>query len=178
VRLLFVLRSLLCAHASRRWGEFEVQIRVTFVAESNEKTISFYHHLKLHAWNPTPAPTSGVVLPPPQPDGPINAWQYDEIVFTDPTQAFLNILLAHPPTPLPKTRRRHAPPHIAHPASLTSSTKGMPEFTALMEKEEADRLDAAKKQIVQETDKLRALLIEREKELERLKKEVEANGGP
>lgn len=50
----------------------------------------------------------------------------------------------------------------------------MPEFTQLMEKEEAERLDQAKKDIVAETDKLRNLLIEREKELERLKKEVEA----
>ena len=53
----------------------------------------------------------------------------------------------------------------------------MPEFTALMEKEEYERLDVAKKEIVQQTDKLRALLIEREKEMERLKKEVEQSTG-
>jgi len=143
------------------------------VAESNEKPISFYHHLKLHAWNSQP-PSSET---PPPLDVPINAWQYDEIVFTDPTQTFLEILLDNPPTPLPKVRRRNAPPHIAHPASLLVSFKGMPEFTALMEKEEYERLDVAKKEIVQQTDKLRALLIEREKEMERLKKEVEQSTG-
>ncbi|KAG9049510.1 NuA4 histone H4 acetyltransferase complex and the SWR1 complex subunit [Tulasnella sp. UAMH 9824] len=157
------------------WGEFEVQIRVTFVSEANEKPISFHHHLKLHAWAPQPTNPLAASPAPTPPDGPVNAWQYDEIVFTDPTKTFLDILLKHPPTPLPKTRRRGAPPHIAYPASLVNQAKGggMPEFTQLMEKEEAERLDQAKKDIVAETDKLRNLLIEREKELERVKKEVE-----
>lgn len=35
-------------------------------------------------------------LPPP-----VQAWQYDEIVFNDPYENFLNILTAHPPTPFP-----------------------------------------------------------------------------
>lgn len=37
---------------------------------------------------------------------PVHAWQYDEIVFTDPPANFLNILNAHPPTPLPAKNRR------------------------------------------------------------------------
>ncbi|KAG9039497.1 NuA4 histone H4 acetyltransferase complex and the SWR1 complex subunit [Tulasnella sp. JGI-2019a] len=156
------------------WGEFDVQIRVTFVSEANEKPISILHHLTLHGWPPPP----GTVPPAPPLAGPINAWQYDEIVFSEPTKAFLDTLLQHPPTPLPKVRRRPAPPHIAHPPSLQAMGKGpMPEFTALMEKEEADRLDAAKRGIVVEADRLRAILIEREKEMERLKKEVEAMSG-
>ncbi|KAG8907000.1 NuA4 histone H4 acetyltransferase complex and the SWR1 complex subunit [Tulasnella sp. 403] len=156
------------------WGEFEVTIRVTFVPESNEKPISFHHHLKLHAWVPQANPAVPSISPP-APDGPVNAWQYDEIVFTDPSKTFLDILLKNPPTPLPKVRRRGAPPHIAFPSSLTNHIKGgMPEFTTLMEKEEGDRLDAAKKEIVAQTDQLRLLLVEREKELERLKKEVES----
>ena len=43
----------------------------------------------------------------------------------------------------------------------------------LMEKEEGERFDVAKRNIVAETDRLRGTLIEKEKELERLKKEVE-----
>lgn len=116
--------------------------------------------------------------PPPPPDGPVNAWQYDEIVFSDPTKAFFDILMKHPPTPLPRVRRRAAPPHVAYQASLVpaanASKTQMPEFTQQMEKEEAERLDQAKKNIVAETDRLRGILIEREKEQERLKKEVEA----
>jgi YEATS domain-containing protein 4 len=37
---------------------------------------------------------------------PVHAWQYDEIVFSDPPLAFLNILNEHPPTPLPPKNRR------------------------------------------------------------------------
>lgn len=37
---------------------------------------------------------------------PIHAWQYDEIVFSDPPRQFLDILNAHPPTPLPAKNRR------------------------------------------------------------------------
>ncbi|KAG8865166.1 NuA4 histone H4 acetyltransferase complex and the SWR1 complex subunit [Tulasnella sp. 330] len=156
------------------WGEFDVQIRVTFVSEANEKPISIHHHLALHGWGPQPN-ANGAATPAPILAGPINAWQYDEFVFSEPTKAFLDTLLQRPPTPLPKVRRRGAPPHIAYPPSLTASNKGgMPEFTMLMEKEEGERLDTAKRNIVSETDQLRGILIEREKEMERLKKEVES----
>lgn len=156
-----------------RWCEFDIQIRVAFVPESNEKPITIHHHLVLHGW-PHISQANGVA-PLPAPLGPINAWQYDELVFSDPTKAFLDTLLQHPPTPLPKTRRRGAPPHSAHPPSVIASLKGgIPEFTSLMEREEGDRLDSAKRGIVSETDRLRGILIEREKEMERLKKEVEA----
>jgi YEATS domain-containing protein 4 len=34
------------------WGEFDVQIKILFVAESGEKPITTYHRLKLHPWHP------------------------------------------------------------------------------------------------------------------------------
>lgn len=37
---------------------------------------------------------------------PVHAWQYDEIIFSDPPLAFYNILNEHPPTPLPARNRR------------------------------------------------------------------------
>lgn len=46
----------------------------------------------------------------------------------------------------------------------------MPEFTSLLEKDEAERLDKAKKLIIAEQEKTRALLIAKEKELARLQK--------
>jgi len=168
------------------WGEFDIAIRITFVAESAEKTLSFAHHLKLHPWvvpdiSLSPGVDPALIIPaahqPQIPLEPVHAWQYDEIVFTDPPRPFLDILTAHPPTPLPKIKRRAVPPNTAHSASLaTSSLQGAPEFTALLEKEEADRLDGAKKTIIEETDRQRALLIEKEKELERLKKELQESG--
>jgi len=156
------------------WGEFEIQIRITFVAEANEKPISFYHHLKLHPWNAPPpseeqTPAASSV---PLADA-VHAWQYDEIVFTDPPRPFLDTLLANPPTPLSKFKKRAVPPHIAHPASVVATTRGTPEFSVVMEREERERLDSARKDVVTETDKWRAKLIEKEKELEMLKKELE-----
>lgn len=156
------------------WGEFEVQIRVNFVAESGEKAITFYHHLKLHPWKIL---AEGEHDQPPPLDiaanmGPVHSWQYDEIVFNDPFQSFLNILTAHPPTPLPKSRRKPVPFHSSNmtPAALEASRGGVPEFTQEMEREEANRLESARKAIVVEHEKLRYTLHEKEKELERLKK--------
>ena len=106
--------------------------------------------------------------------GPVHSWQYDEIVFHDPYQSLLNILTAHPPTPLPKVKRRPIPFHTANPGSLEASKGGVPEFTQEMEKEEAERLDRALKTIIEDTDKWRNRLIEREKEAARLKKEIDA----
>ncbi|KAI5993677.1 yeats family-domain-containing protein [Pisolithus albus] len=104
------------------WGEFEIQIRVHFVAESGEKPITLYHHLKLHPWSLTfPAPGTEPEIPSPENAakfGPVHSWQYDEIVFTDPFQSFLTLLTAHPPTPLPKTSKNPTPFHTSYPASL------------------------------------------------------------
>ena len=104
--------------------------------------------------------------------GPVHSWQYDEIVFNDPFQSFLNILTAHPPTPLPKARRRPVPFHSSNmtPKALEAAKGGTPEFTQEMEREEADRLEAARKTIIAEQEKLRGALHEKEKELARLQK--------
>ena len=155
-----------------RWGEFEVQIRINFVAESGEKAITFYHHLKLHPWTVAGGEPENPSLEVAAKLGPVHSWQYDEIVFNDPFQSFLTILTTHPPTPLPKNKRRPVPFHISNPASLEASKGGVPEFTQEMEKEEADRLESARKQVIAEQDKWRQILIEKEKELERLRRQL------
>jgi len=173
------------------WGEFEIQIRIHFVAESGEKAITLYHHLKLHPWTVTYAFASGAGsssssalgagngggepdVPTPENAaklGPVYSWQYDEIVFTDPFQSFLTLLTAHPPTPLPKRTKKPTPFHTSHPASLQETMRtGVPEFTSDMEKEESERLDEARNKIIKEQDKWKGILIDREKELERLQK--------
>lgn len=94
-------------------------------------------------------------------------------MFSDPFQNFLTLLTAHAPTPLPKTSssKKPIPFHLSNPASLEASLKGgVPEFTAAMEKDEADRLEEAKGKIIREQEKWRNILIEKEKELERLQK--------
>ncbi|SPO22556.1 probable Protein AF-9 homolog [Ustilago trichophora] len=54
------------------WGEFEIQIKIFFVPEANEKPITLFHHLKLHPWlqqaaaveAEPPAPSIPAPLPP------------------------------------------------------------------------------------------------------------------
>jgi len=151
------------------WGEFEIQIRVNFVSESGEKAIVLYHHLKLHPWAAVGEPE----IPTPEiaiKAGPVHSWQYDEVVFYDPFQSFFNILTQNPPTSLPKEVKRPVPFSTAYPASLEASRGGVPEFTAVMEKEEKERLEVARKAVISEQEKWRGVLIDRERELERLKK--------
>ena len=167
-------RSTLQAELARRWGEFEVQIRITFIQESGEKAITTYHHLKLHPWTITP---DGQIPEAPSLEaaakmGPVHSWQYDEIVFNDPFQNFLNLLTAHPPTPLPKTKRKPIPFHLANPGSFEESKGGTPEFHSGMIAEEAERLDDARKKIITETERLRNELIQKEAEHEKLKKQL------
>jgi len=164
---LFSINSLSC-----RWGEFEIQIRITFVQESGEKAVTVYHHLKLHPWAAVGEPE----IPPLDiavKMGPVHAWQYDEVVFNDPYQNFLNLLTQHPPTPLPKLKRKPVPFHPANFKEVEASRGGVPEFHAGMEKEESDRLEEARKTIIAEQDHWRGILIEREKEIQRLQREVD-----
>ena len=160
---------------SLRWGEFEIQIRINFVPESGEKQYLLYHHLKLHPW--TAIGSGEPEIPPPEvaaKAGPVHSWQYDEVVFSDPFQSFLNILTAHPPTPLPKAKRRPVPFHTANPESIVDAKAGgTPEFTQAMIQEEAVRLENARKAVIAEGDRLRALLIEKEKELDQLRKQLD-----
>jgi len=154
------------------WGEFEIQIRITFMSESGEKAITLYHHLKLHPWTATGEPE----IPPLDVAvklGPVHSWQYDEIVFNDPYQNFLSILTTHPPTPLPKSKRKPVPFHLANPGSLEASKGGVPEFTTLMEKEETERIEEARKAVIAEQGRWRDALIEKEKELDELQKQLE-----
>jgi len=165
----------LCILTLRRWGEFDINIKIHFVNEAAEKPVTAYHHLKLHPWT---AVGSGEPEIPPLDvaarSGPVHSWQYEEIVFNDPFQSFLNILLQHPPTPLPKVKRRPVPFHTMNPASIADAKAGgVPEFSIPMIEEEAKRLEEARKTVVAEVEKWRAILIEKEKELANLKRQLE-----
>lgn len=167
------LLLLLIAYADPRWGEFEVQIKITFVQEAGERTITLYHHLKLHPWTVTGSDINEA--PPPDEAakaGPVHSWQYDEVVFTDPFQHFLNTLIMHPPTPLPQARRKPVPFHLSNstPAALEASKGGTPEFNHQMVIDEGNRIEHARNQIMVERDKLQQVLAEKERELEKLKK--------
>lgn len=66
------------------------------------------------------------------------------------------MLQAHAPTPLPVQPR----------------VKGRLEFTLGMEREEGERIDEGRREVVRETDGWRKRLIEAEREVARLRTEV------
>lgn len=152
-----------------------MQIKITFVQEAGERTITLWHHLKLHPWTATGVdPTEA---PPPDEAaraGPVHSWQYDEIVFTDPFVNFLTTLEMHPPTPLPKTQRKPVPFHISHatPEALAASRGGVPEFNLQMAVDERARLNAATQKAGAMREQILTQLAEKEKELEQLRRQL------
>ncbi|KDN44910.1 yeats-domain-containing protein [Tilletiaria anomala UBC 951] len=277
------------------WGEFEIQIKVFFIPEANEKPVTFFHHLKLHPWLPpasllnppaelappaanqhpadpaaagahaastaasAPAEalsaesavppdamssvvsTSSAAVDPeasiPVPSTPsetvapalsaaapaavtaplqpmptlieqppvVHSWQYEEIVFPEPTEAFYEILVAHPPSPLPASSAQAFTDPSAYNAysakkafdmTGTSAAEGANQtspglnvpphplhnpagqlFDALSQEaiaSETKRLDDARIAIVNEIERGRLTLIQRERELRNLKTKVAA----
>ncbi|KAI9723278.1 MAG: NuA4 histone H4 acetyltransferase complex and the SWR1 complex subunit [Candelaria pacifica] len=71
------------------WGEFEIQIKMHFVPESNEKPQALWHALKLHPYGPDA-------------DGQrerreaIVSQNYEEVVFNEPVEQFYEILTGGP----------------------------------------------------------------------------------
>ena len=184
------------------WGEFDIVIKIFFVAEASEKPISFSHHLKLHPYPlppapapaPAPAPTPTPTLPaalvlPADPSAapgsppslmnvdaapapveqvlpqplltPVHAWQYEEIVFSEPTETFYAVLLSQTPTPLPRSNRLE----VTDRTLAMSSGGNIGEFSLDMEAEEGERLEEARKGALAEMEVLRQKLISNEKEL-------------
>ncbi|GMM38933.1 YEATS domain-containing protein [Saccharomycopsis crataegensis] len=83
------------------WGEFEVIIKIFFQPESNEKPVQFYHHLKLHPYNPQVGESGGTVPVGSgsgvvNPDGTVESVLYDELMFNEPTEDFFKILTNKP----------------------------------------------------------------------------------
>ncbi len=74
------------------WGEFEVQMKLYFVPEANEKAQTLWHQLKLHPYGPDA-------------DGQrerketIVSQHYEEILFNEPVEPFYDILTSGPPQP-------------------------------------------------------------------------------
>ncbi|KAH8082570.1 hypothetical protein HD553DRAFT_273917, partial [Filobasidium floriforme] len=90
---------------------------------------------------------------------PVHSWQYDQFVFTDPTTTLYQLLLDHPETPLPRRSLRMGQgKHMGEGAILgvDRGSAGVPlEFTQEMEVAERERLEQARRSLVEETDRWR-----------------------
>lgn len=136
------------------------------------------HIIKLHPWDIDPATgalTAGQSTPAElgavTDVSSVHSWHYDEIVFNDPTEAFYNIAIANPPTPLPKA------PRTAHhqPLAAISTHNGgvYGEFCAEVEEKEGQKIDAARNAVLAELETYRAQLAAYEAEVKQLKADID-----
>ncbi|WFD22843.1 NuA4 histone H4 acetyltransferase complex and the SWR1 complex subunit [Malassezia equina] len=169
------------------WGEFEIQIKIFFVPEAGEKPLTVLHHLKLHPWPTGPpvaeAPVAGTpthvadvaaAAPAAAPTAPpppvVHSWQYEEIVFPEPLEAFYDILIAHPPTPWPATSAQAVtdPQVLSERQHLVHTPTGqvLEALSLEAQRNEADRIDLARANAVKQLDADRTKLIATEKLLQ------------
>lgn len=88
---------------------------------------------------------------------PVHAWQYDELVFSDPTATFYDLLISHPETPLPETSLRQPNEEGAGGRwGMDKGSAGVPlEFTREMARGEGEKLERARRLVIDEMDKWR-----------------------
>ncbi|KAH7591732.1 Protein AF-9 -like protein [Nakaseomyces glabratus] len=90
------------------WGEFDINIKIYFVEESNEKFINFYHRLRLHPYVNVNPPMSTEVKKEETGNtttsDEISSIFYDEIVFNEPYEDFFKILVSKPGNLLPSNK--------------------------------------------------------------------------
>lgn len=121
----------------------------------------------------TPMPSSSAPKEPETPgldESPstpaVHSWQYDEIVFTEPTEALYRKLLESPPTPLPAINR-FGSQFVKQIGSKGESG----EFTLDIEYRELKKLNWANLKVLIEIERLRGKLIRDERELAELKRD-------
>ncbi|KAJ4418843.1 NuA4 histone H4 acetyltransferase complex and the SWR1 complex subunit [Gnomoniopsis sp. IMI 355080] len=68
------------------WGEFEIAIKMHYVAESGEKPHTVYHMLKLHAFGTDQERAAQVS------NAEVRSWVYEEQLFNEPYEHFFDIL--------------------------------------------------------------------------------------
>lgn len=68
------------------WGEFEIAIKMHYVAESGEKPHTVYHMLKLHAYGTDEDRAAQTA------NGEVRSWVYEEQLFNEPFEHFFDLL--------------------------------------------------------------------------------------
>lgn len=102
------------------WGEFEIAITLFFHSDVCDKQLDLYHQLKLY-----PEEDNG---PPQSTKKPVVIETYDEIVFSEPSEAFFLRVQNHPAAIVPRL-----------PAVLNLPPAGPPE--PVLEKKRGDTKD-------------------------------------
>ncbi|XP_073065643.1 transcription initiation factor TFIID subunit 14b-like isoform X2 [Primulina eburnea] len=126
------------------WGEFEIAMTLFFHGDVSDKPLHLFHHLKLY-----PEDESG----PLSIKKPVVVEAYDEIVFSEPTEAFFARVQNHPALVVPRLPVDFTLPPVPmeeHGDGKRGDTKDHPLnqwFTTFSEADELLKLAAARQQL-------------------------------
>ncbi|TKY67642.1 Transcription initiation factor TFIID subunit 14b [Spatholobus suberectus] len=135
------------------WGEFEVAITLYFHSDVCDKPLNLYHHLKLYPEDENSSMST---------KKPVVVEFYDEIVFPDPSEAFLARVQGHPAVNLPRLPAGLTLPPPIPVEDASKRRKGDTKdhslsqwFTNFSEADELLQLAAARQQVQAHIAKLR-----------------------
>ncbi|KAJ8647952.1 hypothetical protein MRB53_000975 [Persea americana] len=138
------------------WGEFEIAITLVFHSDVSDKQLDLYHHLKLY-----PEDESGTQST----KKPVVVESYDEIVFSEPTEAFFARIQNHPVAIVPRLPSGlNLPPPGPNEHSSERRRGDTKEhshsqwFTNFSEADELSKLSAARQQVQAHIAKLKRQL--------------------
>lgn len=86
------------------WGEFDVNIKIYFIDEANEKVLNLYHRLRLHPYDNQSKSDSVQINEAGETI--IKSVFFDEIVFNEPHENFFKILMSRPGNLLPSNKTK------------------------------------------------------------------------
>ena len=152
------------------WGEFEIQIKLYFVPESNEKAQTIWHGLKFHPYGPDAEQQR-------ERREPIISQNYEEVIFNEPVEQFYEILTGAPVQPT-KGKGSKGSKLSGHgkgndggrTAEIPYAESPGNPYSQKTEGKELDRMGEAIKTVEQMVKEERTKLAEREAKLESLKK--------
>ncbi|MCO5548129.1 hypothetical protein L7F22_001587 [Adiantum nelumboides] len=147
------------------WGEFEIGITVVFHGDAAEKPIELYHHLKLY-----PDDEAG----PPSMKKPVVVETYEEIVFSEPSEAFVQRVRSHPSVIINGSLNELLPalPADIYAEKKRGDTKDHPQVQWFLKHSDLDelaRLKSARQQVQSQIMKLKRDLNLLETEASQLK---------
>lgn len=155
------------------WGEFEVQIKLYFVPEANEKAQTLWHALKLHPYG---ADAEGQR----ERKEAVVSQNYEEIVFNEPVEAFYELLTSGPAQAAKGkgskgSKQSSFKRNSERSAEIPYTDSADNPYSQKAEGQELDRLNEAIKTVEQMVKEERVKLEEREKTLKALR---DSEGSP
>lgn len=146
------------------WGEFEIQVKLYFVPESNEKPQTLWHSLKLHPYGPDAEGMKErreIVI----------SQNYEEVIFNEPVEPFYEILTGNPGLGASgaKGKGKNQKQIAGRTAEIPVNDSPKNPYSRATEGKELDRMTEAMKTVDQMIKDEKERLVEREKRLAELR---------